>query len=406
MSLSLKWCGKDAADVVGRARALCYAPVVKEVADYKQRLSTDGRITADDLLIAQRDGVAIGTATSYSMTMWLRGAPVPCQGVAYVGTVKTHRRSGGVASAIMRETLRKARDRGQIVSALMPFRASFYEHFGYGLVERRTTWTIPLSTLPKDRVDTFTFVTGPTDARRACRDRMVRAGHGEIERLDGAWHHWANQEDEAYVVADQPGGPDAPARSWWVWTQQKQPDGKDVLTVYDQAYDSPESLRRALAFFGTLRDQYSAVTLTLPADLPLNRLLTETQVPHRPVNHETAKAHTFTRMQVRVLDHARLLAALHLPDDARGAATVAIAETEGTTTTLRLEIEAGRATATPTTAPPDFECADRDWAAIVLGDLPATRAVEHGLARATNPAAPRLLDTFSRGPAPFCHEYF
>ena len=404
MSLSLQWLTRPAAaESVGRTRALCYAPVTREIPDYQARLANDDRVTADDLLLAQRDGVPVGTATSYSMTMWVRGRALPIQGVAYVGTVKTHRRSGGVASAIMRAALDKARERGQVLSALMPFRASYYEHFGYGLVERRATWTIPLALLPTGPTDGFSILTGVDEPRRDCRHRMVQSGQCEIERMPGAWKHWGDQEGESYVVADHPAG--QPMRSWWVWTQQKQ-NGKDVLTVDDQAYDSPRSLRRALAFFATLKDQYWAVTLKLPADLPLNRLLTETQVPHRAVNHDTSECRTFTRMQVRVLDHARLIDGLHLPQAARGAATVAIAETEGATTTLRIEFESGRASATPTTAAPDIECADRDWAAIVLGDLPATRAAEHDLIKVNTPAAAALLDNFAAGPAPFCHEYF
>ena len=45
----------------------------------------------------------------------------------------------------------------------------------------------------------------------------------------------------------------------------------------------------------------------VPADLPLNWLLKERQVPHRLVNHPTAEIRPYTRMQARVLDHARLI---------------------------------------------------------------------------------------------------
>ena len=80
-----------------------------------------------------------------------RGGSFPCQGVAWVGTVKTHRRR--IAGGRRRGNAGDARDasdgaeRGRW-SALMPFRASFYEHFGYGLVERRNEWTLPLAVLP------------------------------------------------------------------------------------------------------------------------------------------------------------------------------------------------------------------------------------------------------------------
>jgi predicted acetyltransferase len=403
MSLSFKWVGREAADVVGQTRARCYAPEMRQAGEYCERFAKDGRITGDDVLVAERDGEPVGTATSYAMTMWVRAQAFPCQGVAWVGTVKTQRRSGGVASEIMRRTLDQARDRGQVLSALMPFRASFYEHFGYGLVERRATWTIPLSVLPKGPVEAFRFLSGADEARRACRQRMVEAGQCDIERVPGSWDHWTVQEGNGYVVGDQSAG--QPMRSWFGWTQTKK-DGKDVLTVDDLAYDSIESLRRALCFFATLKDQYWAVTLTLPADLQVNRLLTETQVPHRLVNHETADVRTYTRMQVRVLDPVRLVGGMRLLAEVRGRVVVAIRETEGTTTTLEIEFSGGRASATPSTRPPDVECADRDWAAIVLGDLSASRAANLGLLKVNAPGAVTLLDAFAVGPAPFSTEYF
>jgi predicted acetyltransferase len=403
MSLTLQWHGRDAADVVGKVRGLCYGSAQQNVGEYSELLAKDERIVSNDLLLACRDGEPVGTATSYSMVMWVRGHAFPCQGVAYVGTIKTQRRSGGIASAVMRATLDKARERGQVLSALMPFRASFYEHFGYGLVERRTSWTIPLSVLPTGSVEGFRFINGVDAARRACRQRMVESGQCDIERTAGSWAVHLMNEREGFVVADQ--AKDGAVRSWWHWAQMKKND-KDILHVYDQAFDSMESLQRGLAFFATLKDQFWAVTITLQADFPLFRLLKETQVPHRTVNHETAEARTFTRMQVRVLDHARLLTGLRLPAGVRGSAVVAIAETEGSVSTLRIDVEGGRASARPTGEPPDVECTPRAWAAIMLGDLPASRAAVMGLIRVNSPAALPVLDAFAAGPAPYSNEYF
>ena len=120
MSLSLRWVGKEEHERVGRARALGFAPAEQEVAGYSERLAVDGRVTGPDLLLAEHDGAPVGTTTGYAMRMWIRGAPVACQGVAFVATVRTHRRSrfgdaGGVATQLMRETLRRARERGDVV---------------------------------------------------------------------------------------------------------------------------------------------------------------------------------------------------------------------------------------------------------------------------------------------------
>jgi hypothetical protein len=303
----------------------------------------------------------------------------------------------------MRETLNKARERGEVLSALMPFRASFYEHFGYGLVERRAEWKVPLSVLPKGRVEGFEFVTAVDPAMEACRQRMVEAGQCDLERSPGSWKVFSHNAKGGFVVADR--AKDGSVRSWWGWTQVKKND-KDLLHVCDRAFDSIESLRRALCFFATLKDQFWAVTLTFQADFPLNRLLDEPQVPHRLVNHETADVRAFTMMQARVLDHAGLIGGLHLPADIRGSATVAIAETEGTVSTLRIDLEGGRATARPTGEPPDVECADRTWAGIVLGDLSARRAAGMGLIKVNSPGALSVLEAFGAGPAPFSNEYF
>src|SRR2546423_5733340 len=140
MPLSLRWVGESEYDRVAEVRARSYASAAKDLERFRENLLADGRAKPGDHLLAERDGRIVGTATSLSMRLWARGGVVPCQGVAFVGTVKTARRTGrdakgarGIASQIMSDCLRLARERQQVVSALMPFRVSFYEHFGYGL---------------------------------------------------------------------------------------------------------------------------------------------------------------------------------------------------------------------------------------------------------------------------------
>src|SRR5439155_1335951 len=122
----------------------------KDLPSFQEGIRFDQRPAPGDFLLAEQDGYPVGTATSLSMSMWIRGGRVPCQGVGWVGTIKTHRRGsrgagGGVASQVMHEVLHRAREREQVVSALGPFRGSFYEHFGYGNVERHCSWTVPLA---------------------------------------------------------------------------------------------------------------------------------------------------------------------------------------------------------------------------------------------------------------------
>jgi predicted acetyltransferase len=312
----------------------------------------------------------------------------------------------------MHETLRVARQRGQVLSALMPFRASFYEHFGYGLVERRCDWTLPLAVLPTGAFDGVHFY-APADLHelRLCRQRMAERGQCDAERSAVAWDFFLKRIDDGFVVVDRPrlGGP----VHGWAYLRHSVENGRDSLRVADIGYDDTSALLRLLHWLASLRDQYAVAALSLPADVQLNRLLRETQVPHRLVSHATAESRTYTRMQLRILDPKRLIEAMHLPPQFKGAVSMAIKECdEGESrpphvSRFKVEIGEGRGQVTMGAGSQSsaFECADTTWAAVVSGDLPATTAVRMGLAQG-DPAGAALLDAFAQGPAPACGENF
>lgn len=437
MSVHLRWVSADEHDRVALARMRAYAPAAKDLPRYAERLRTDPRLKSGDCLLAESGGEPVGTATSLSLTMWVRGGAVWCQGVAYVGTARTHRRAGGasspsssakpiapdpaaagtaiapaapppgVASQLMRELTRRARDREQAVSALMPFRNSYYERFGYGVVERRHAWTVPTALLPAGDFDGYRHHQ-PTDieALAVCRQKQVCRGQCDLKRTRATWEDWLRQSDEGFLLVDRP-TPDGPVRGYVSFETQVKPDGRWHAAVDDLGYEDPAALRRALALLASLKDQYATVGLSLPADLPLHRLLRETQVPHRVVPHATAECRAHTRMQVRVLDHKAFLEAMTaLPPLASGRAVVAVRETEGHESRFAVEIGDGKVAVTPTSESATFECRDTTWAAVACGDLPASKAVELGLATADAPAAAAVLDALAAGPAPFCNEAF
>jgi hypothetical protein len=234
----------------------------------------------------------------------------------------------------------------------------------------------------------------------ACRNRIARSGQCDFERSPEMMEQYLQQGEEGFVIVDRPddGGP---VRGWMtLFTICK--EGHKYVKVGDRGAEDTEGLLRQLRLLGSLRDQYSAALLTMSADFQLNRLLKESQLPHRPVEHPTAQAAYYTRMQARVLDHRRFLEALRLPPTTRGAATVEVRETEGTLSRFRMEIDSGRVSVRPAADDPTFRCPDTTWASVVCGDLTASAAVRLGLAEGDG----TLLDIFSAGPAPFTPEHF
>lgn len=408
MPLTLRWVNDEERERVAETRMLCYSPARRERAAYLERLMHDARSRGGDYLLAEEDGVSVGTSTGMAMTMWVRGGSISCQGVAHVGTIKTHRRrsGGGIATVLMNETLRSARERGFVVSALMPFRGTFYEHFGYGFMERRADWTIPMAILPKRENDEFRFYRDSDfDELVRFKQRLTERTHGDIERPPALWKQYIDGSDDGHCVVERSG--DGPIRSF-VYFVQTHHQHLDTLKIDEALYEDVSGLRRALGFIGSMRDQYSFATMVLPADLQLNRLLAEDQMTHRQNrNHPTTEARPYNRMQVRVLDHVKLINAMKsLPRDRSGKVVVAIHETENTISKIAIELKDGIAAASATDASADVEMSDRIWAAVALGDLPATRAAELGLVSVTNRTPLGVLDALAAGPAPFCREYF
>jgi predicted acetyltransferase len=407
----MRWVAEDQLDRVAATRWSSYGHAGSDLQKFKDGIRDDKRAAPGDFLLAEQNGQALGTATSLSLTMWVRGAAIACQGVAYVGAIKSARRraSGtgnpGVATAVMIETLRMARQRQQVITALMPFRASYYEHFGYGLVERQMKWTIPLSTLPTGDCEGWRLME-PADhpAHAAAWQKQVEGGQCEIERHAGRWERRRVMEQEGMVFIHRPdsGGPIRAS----AFIAQQTVNERNYLDVREWTADSPASFKGLLCFLSTMRDQFSAARISLPVDWPLNRLLREPQLPHRLVEHAKAEAEMITPLQLRILDHARFLEALHLPAECRGKVNVAVHETEGQVSRFSVEIEAGRASVKLSQATPDFDCLDRHWAAIATGELSATTAVRFGLATQNAPGSAEVLDCLAIGPKPFCQEYF
>jgi hypothetical protein len=318
----------------------------------------------------------------------------------------------------MWKAIELARDRRQVLSALMPFRASYYEHFGYGLAERRALWTVPVSVLPQPARDTpLTFeLVDPEDEDRLTRIGELRSrqfrhpvfGHGDVTfphvRMNGFGLIADDFREDGYLFVDL--DPDTGEPRGALGTHAQGTYGDKAMRATWMIHDSPAGFVRMLEFMSTWRDQYSRVEFATPGDLRVERLLREPQLPHRGVEHPFATCEIANRNQVRVLDHGRMLEAMPWPAaEARGRVIVAVAESEGHESRFELSFDSGRCETKPTQATPTFTCADKVWAPILLGDIGATFALQHGLAQGDTDAAAHL-DVLLDGPAPFCRESF
>ena len=97
-------------------------------------------------LIVEAHGEPVADASAIPMRQNVRGAVYPMAGIAGVATLPQARRRG-YASSLVTELLGIMRDSGHVVSALYPFRQSFYARFGFVGLPKSRSVTFPVSNL-------------------------------------------------------------------------------------------------------------------------------------------------------------------------------------------------------------------------------------------------------------------
>ncbi len=100
----------------------------------------------DENIVAFVDGKMAAKVRNRPFEQMIRGVMKPMGGVAAVATYPQYRRRGYIRQ-LMLAAFADMRQKGQVVSALYPFRENFYTQFGYATLNNYLTPSVELSTL-------------------------------------------------------------------------------------------------------------------------------------------------------------------------------------------------------------------------------------------------------------------
>ncbi|SCG18976.1 Predicted acetyltransferase [Micromonospora echinofusca] len=215
-------------------------------------------------LVVEEGGVTLAAASAIPMRQNVRGEVLPMAGVAGVATHPLARRRGHVRTLLHR-LLDEMRDEGHQLSALYPFRPSFYARFGYvGLPKPRTVTFSPAdlgellgADLPGE-VGWQRIGEGYQDWRRFT-ERCLNERHG-FAIFPSYRDVGLRDRDEHWLLTARTGGTVTGAVIYRI------DDHGGTLTAGDLLAADPVSRALLLQFFGRHVDQVERVTVQVPVD--------------------------------------------------------------------------------------------------------------------------------------------
>lgn len=215
-------------------------------------------------LVAEEGGGVTAAVSAIPMRQNLRGSVLPMAGVAGVATHPLARRRGHVRNLLHR-LLDEMRDEGHALTALYPFRASFYERFGYaGLPRRRTATFSPADLAPLLRADlpgelAWQRIGAGYPTWRGYTEHCLRERHGFAIFPDFRAVAQRDRDDRWLLTAVRDGAT-VGAVTYRI------DDHGGTLLADDLLVDDPYARASLLQFFARHVDQVDRVTVQLPAD--------------------------------------------------------------------------------------------------------------------------------------------
>lgn len=214
--------------------------------------------------VAEDGGTTLAAVTGIPMRQNVRGCVFPMAGVAAVATHPLARRQGHIRTLLTR-LLGEMRDDGHAVSALYPFRPSFYGRFGYiGLLKTRQVTFAPeglgqLLTAPLPGELAWERIKDGYDAYRDFTHRILALRHGFAVFPDYRGLQQRDADDR-WVVTARVDGETVGAVTYRIERHGGLLAADDLLTT--------DALGRALLlqFFARHVDQVARVTARITPD--------------------------------------------------------------------------------------------------------------------------------------------
>lgn len=210
----------------------------------------------DVACVGEDRGRLVATCKIYRMEQWIAGVPIPIMGLGFVAIAPTDRRRG-VAADLVQFALEQARDRGDLGSALFPFRTSFYGKLGYGTAGNAIQYRIPPDQLPDNPGrERITLVSSPGEQEELAKlyARWIPGQNGQIARGDALWKSFLEDGTRHSVLYRTEAGE---ATAWATFRYREHSAGTaSDLDLIETGWLDAEGRRALYGWMASLSDQW------------------------------------------------------------------------------------------------------------------------------------------------------
>jgi predicted acetyltransferase len=356
--------------------------------------------------LAEIGGRMAGAFRAYALTQHLHGCAYPMMGLGAVAVDETVRRRG-IGRQLCLEAIRIARERGDVLSVLYPFRPAFYEALGWGHVGELHAFRFrPESLLRTGTADVFRASHEDTNAIAACYARVAAATNGPIARTPRIWRqHLGGTSTHAYLT----GTPRVEGYLIARFSRGSVPDER-ALYIHELIAENHDAYSGLLGWIAAQRDAWRVVLYDATPDEHFEHRLADPRPPgFRAARYLWAPVYRCIRgPMLRVLDvPAAVVRRAHWGPVAplRFGLEVADDVVSENTGPFVIDFDGHRATVSRGAARPTLRTSARGFAQLFAGELQLTDAIQLDLAEVTGDASSigalfradrcfRLLDEF------------
>jgi predicted acetyltransferase len=255
--------------------------------------------------IDEEAGRTRGAFRAFALSQYMHGAVYPMMGLAAVAVDETARRRG-LGRALCVDAIRVARERGDVLSVLYPFRPAFYEALGWAMVGELRVFRFRPESLMRVGSGTVRHARSADGADvEACYERAAAAANGMIRRTPRIWrHHLEPDGVHVYVT-----GEDRVAGYLIVrYGRSSTPDEK-TMYVRELVAESAAAYDTLFGWIAAQRDAWRIVQYDAAPDELFEHRLSEPRPPgfHVVRNLWAPVARSIRGPMLRLLDVPRAL---------------------------------------------------------------------------------------------------